>query len=449
MKTRTLLFAALACLWLGSCRKYLDAKPDRSLAVPSTLQDYQAILDDQNFNILYPYAADVASDNYFVSADDWASFSLDGRNNYVWDPQSANDQDWGYAYLNVLAANIVLEGIDQVPSADAGSKSQVKGSAYFFRGYLFAQLANCFTPPYIPGGGAGPGIPLKVHSDINEKITRATLEETYRQIISDLKQAAALLPAVPLVRTRPSKPAAFGALARVYLSMQDYQNAGLYADSCLRQFDQLTDYNTLDTASAEPFERFNDEVIFYATSTGTSQVAGPFYARVDTALYASYSGNDLRRALYYTPDGNGHYSFKGDHTAEGFGQLFDGVATNEVLLMRAECAARLGQAGQAVADLNRLLQNRYLAGTFAPYPGTMGTEAALELVLAERRKELAFRSGLRWLDLRRLNQDSRFAKTLVRKLGGQTYTLAPGDKRYAFLLPVSVVQLSGVPQNSR
>ena len=79
----------------------------------------------------------------------------------------------------------------------------------------------------------------------------------------------------------------------------------------------------------------------------------------------------------------------------------------------------------------------------------MTADAALTLILDERRKELAFRSGLRWSDLKRLNQDSRYAKTLSRKIGGQSYTLAPGDKRYAFLIPVSVVQMDGVAQNSR
>ena len=447
------MFITAGTLIMSSCQKYLDAKPDKSLEVPTTLQDFQAIMDEQFLNLYYPYAGDVASDDYFLGYSDWQRSEQDpARNSYVWDGKAATDRDWLLNYASVTSCNIVLEGVDQVPATGAAisQKNNIKGQAYFIRAYTFAGLTNVYTLPYDKNSSQTElGIPLRLKADVTAKTTRSTLEETYRQIISDLKQAAKLLPVSPVVKSRASKPAAYGALARTYLAMQDYQNANLYADSSLQLYSKLIDYNTLDTSSYNPFTRYNDEVIFHALSSGTDGVLDPYYARADTTLYRSYAGNDLRKYLFYFHEGQGYYGFKGDYSGESYGQLFDGIATDEQLLIRAETYIRLGEVDKGIADLNRLLSTRYSQGTYVPYPAGMSADLALPLLLAERRKELAFRSMLRWYDLRRLNQDPRFAKTLTRKLNGVTYTLAPGDKRYAFLLPAQVVAISGIQQNSR
>jgi hypothetical protein len=68
--------------------------------------------------------------------------------------------------------------------------------------------------------------------------------------------------------------------------------------------------------------------------------------------------------------------------------------------------------------------------------------------LLERRKELCFR-GLRWQDLRRLNKEPEYAKTLTRKIDGITYTLPPNDPKYVFPIPPNVIALSGMQQNPR
>jgi hypothetical protein len=69
-------------------------------------------------------------------------------------------------------------------------------------------------------------------------------------------------------------------------------------------------------------------------------------------------------------------------------------------------------------------------------------------VLTERRKELVGR-GLRWFDLRRLNLDPRFQKSLSRTIAGQTYELAPQSKKYTFPIPDQEVKTYGWVQNVR
>jgi len=435
-----------------SCTKYLDAKPDKSLEIPSSLADYQAILDEQAFNNDFAYGGSIASDDYFLAYTDWESLDVNSRNIYIWTPTAITDMDWTYGYINILRCNVVLNGIGQVPVSGStiAERNNIQGIADFYRGYTFYQLANVYTLPYNKAtSNTDLGIDIRTTADITQKTTRSTLEQTYQRIITDLKNGAALMPVTPLNRSRPSKPAAFGALARTYLAMQDYTNANLYADSCLQLYSTLINYNTLDTSSINPFVLFNPEVIFHAIDSGYGDVVDPYYARVDTVLYNTYATNDMRKYLFYTYAANNYYAFKGDYSGQSYGQLFNGIATDEIYLIRAETYARLGNTAAAITDLNTLLYTRYQTGTYTPYSTSMNNEAALVLILNERRKELAFRSEIRWSDLRRLNQDSRFAKTLTRVLNGQVFTLPPNDKRYAFLLPVAVIQASGVAQNAR
>jgi hypothetical protein len=70
-------------------------------------------------------------------------------------------------------------------------------------------------------------------------------------------------------------------------------------------------------------------------------------------------------------------------------------------------------------------------------------------IITERRKELPFTGSARWEDLRRLNKDPQFAKTLIRQLNGQNYTLAPNDPKYTLPIPDIEIKLSGIQQNLR
>src|SRR5690606_32083569 len=109
-------------------------------------------------------------------------------------------------------------------------------------------------------------------------------------------------------------------------------------------------------------------------------------AYVNADLYASYDDNDLRKIVFVNNDW-GVPIFKGWYT--GSSRLFSGIATDEVYLTRAECYARLGDKQKALADLNTLLEKRWVTGTFTPLAANTAEEA-LQMILTERRKELLF-----------------------------------------------------------
>jgi tetratricopeptide (TPR) repeat protein len=291
------------------------------------------------------------------------------------------------------------------------------------------------------------GLPLQLKSDINEPVFRSTVRETYEQIIHDLTQAAELLPDRTTIPTRPSKASAYAALAKLHLIVEDYEQAIVNAKNCLKSTHELMDYNTIDPDPNLPFKAFNPEVLFHGVTLATSGALVLSVAFVDSTLMEKYQDGDLRKTLFFRHEGNGHHRFIGSYEGTIYA-LLGGIALDEVYLIKSESEARMGMEKDAMETLNTLLVTRWKAGEFNPIDNIEG-EQLLKLILEEREKQLLFRGGIRWSDLRRLNRDSRFAKTLKRKIGDVVYELPPNDLRYTFLLPFDVVEISDIKQNPR
>jgi hypothetical protein len=72
----------------------------------------------------------------------------------------------------------------------------------------------------------------------------------------------------------------------------------------------------------------------------------------------------------------------------------------------------------------------------------------LTWVLNERRREFIARP-LRWFDSRRLAKEGR-TPTVVRRIGTDTYTLAPESKKYTLQIPQAVINFNpDMPLNER
>lgn len=441
MKIINFIGCLIAASVLCSCNKYLDAKPDKALVVPASVQDFQAILDNTTkMNRSYPYSTELAADNIYITTADFNGRTTTERNIYTWGKDVFNDNDrndWSLSYIAVYYANMVLDNADAL----AGT-GNVKGQALFFRSFAFYELLQVFAQPYDKNNAASvKGIPLRLTADLNLPTTRAGLQQCYDRILTDTKKAVGLLPLTQLFTTRPGKAAAYALLARTYLAMSDYSNALLYADSALQLNNTLMDFNALNAAAAAPIPILNTEDLFhsgyYATAVGQS------VAKMDSTLYQTYGLNDLRRVVFFKDNGNGSFAFKGSYDISGIN--YNGLATDEMYLIRAECFARAGNTNAAMNDLNTLLIKRWKAGTFITFTATDANDA-LNKILTERRKELLMR-GLRWTDLRRLNKETAFATTLSRIVNGTTYTLPPNDPGYVFRIPLSVINFTGIEQN--
>ncbi|SEN96681.1 Starch-binding associating with outer membrane [bacterium A37T11] len=445
----SLLILALS-IFASSCKKYLDAKPDKSLVIPESLNDLQALLDnDQTINRQDPIAGDVGCDDYYINASFLPNISTLFQGVYNWNPGVRFDADWQNNYTKIYMANTVLDNIDRVSESNRESSySSIKGAAYFVRGWSLFSAAQIYTVPFENGkNDESLGMPFKKTSDINDPTVRSTLKNTYDWIANDLKAACQYLPAINSPATRPSKAAAYAALACVYLQMQEWKLAESYADSSLKIENTLLDFNTLDSNSRTPITNGNIEMLYQSRLTYTT-VFSTTGCRVDSLLYLSYQQNDLRKNIFYQANVDGTHYFKGQYDGNTSQTLFSGISVDEMYLIKAECAARLNDLKEASSILNGLLVKRYKSGSFQPYNFIEQVEA-LTTILHERRKELAFRGNRRWWDLRRLNLEPAFAITIKRSIDGTISELPPNDLRYALLIPESAVTLSGAQQNAR
>lgn len=437
-----------------ACTKnFLDAKPNLSLVVPKTLKDLQALLDNTDVNNVFMSSLqEMSSDDFYLSYSSYLSISTPMyQNAYLWKKEiyagNQNIFDWHFRYRQVFYANIVLEELEKMNLEEKSKTywSILKGSALFYRAFALYQVAQLFCKPYNEATAKTDlGVPIRVKSDINIVAKRVSVEESYSGIISDLEKSILLLPSSVAIKTRPNITAAQGLLARVYLAMSKYPEAQSYSNAALSTYSKLLNYNSIDLSSSNPFPRYNEEVIFHSTLQSTS-IFNTSRLIIDEDLFGSYDNKDLRLKLFFTMNA-GTNTYKGSY--DGSSTFFNGIATNELYLIRAEAKARQHDKDGSLDDLNMLLKNRW--DDKVPYPtiNTNTWQDALTFILKERRKELIFR-GLRWTDLRRLNMDTKYAKTLTRNLNGVLYTLSPNDSRYVFPIPDIVIQLSGIEQNNR
>jgi tetratricopeptide (TPR) repeat protein len=338
-----------------------------------------------------------------------------------------------------------LETLEKIKQDTANTMewNNIKGQALMIRGKSFLYAVLIWSPAYDAAtANTDMGVPIRLNTDLAETAVRPSVQQTYTQAIADLEASIPLLPNRGIHPVRASRAAAYGFLARTYLSMHNYPKAGLYADSSLQVNSSLLNYNSLATTPTYPIPQFNIEIDMYNSYSNIAFIPG--YGRVDSLLYASYAANDCRKSLFFVANPDGTFSFRGSYTANSAG--FAGIASDELYLTRAEAFARAGNTTAALTDLNKLLQARIKTAGFVPVTAT-GPGDALAKILIERRKELLNRS-LRWMDLKRLNKEGANI-TIKRILNNITYTLLPNDRGYALPIPQYVIDISGMPQNPR
>lgn len=456
---KAILVIITSVLVLGCSKDWLEERADKSIVVPSTLADLQALLDNSDYmngnNLIggvLPDMGENATDDYYLKEAVWNTLLVAYKNAYIWNKDifedNVNSEDWNRPYKVVFYANTILDILEEMTpeQSEKTEYDNIKGSALFHRANAFFHLAQVFAKPYnVTTAGNDPGIPLRLTSDFNIETSRATIKETYDQIIADLKVAEALLPDQPRYKTRPSKAAVYGLNARMYLVMGEYSKALNNAEKCLEIQNTLLDLNTINVNANLPFVRFGPEVIFDASILSGVALLSHI---VSPDLYKSYDSNDLRKTAYFRVI-SGELKFKGSYSRSQY-VLFGGLATDEMYLIKSECLARADKIDLAMVTLQTLLESKYVKqngiSTFVPNTPTNKNDA-LDVIFSERRKELPFR-GLRWMDLRRLNLEGKNI-VLKREIGGKEYILEPNSDRYTYPIPENVIMASGIKQNPR
>ena len=193
---------------------------------------------------------------------------------------------WVYHYKAINRANTLLSraaSIEDVGSYAATRDIRV-GEAKFIRAYCLFSLVQQFGD--IP-------MPLEETISANKEVIRVPSAQVYTQIITDLTEAEAVLPASASDYGRATKGAAQHLLARVYLtrgwnfggslggSAADFTSAREYADKVIAAHPMVANYKDL-------FPKKNEDV--------TNQTHGPGdqnYRNSETIFSVQYSNNPL------------------------------------------------------------------------------------------------------------------------------------------------------------
>lgn len=139
---------------------------------------------------------------------------------------------WRALYRGISRANLLIANIDDPAIViDPAKRNSIKGEALFLRGYYYMLLVTRFG-----------GVPLVLAPTVSAsadavQIPRATLKETYEQVLADMQQAADLVRDVTAVESggRISKSTVWGMLTRVclYMAGNPLNETARYADAAM------------------------------------------------------------------------------------------------------------------------------------------------------------------------------------------------------------------------
>lgn len=444
------IYFLLTVLVFTGCEKFLDVNPSTQAVNPTTIADFQEMLNADSLAIGNYILSDLVSDDVRLT-----DIQLTGQDNYysrtylwsnvIWNPA---DEDYMYnsSYTRILQMNIILSRIAAAPSDSVNTvenRSNVLSQALIQRSWYYLQLANIYGAGYNNATAATDlAVPLVLSPDAAAQPLRATVKEVYNKVITDLRQAVnnPYLEAQGRNIIHPGKAAGYALLSRAYLYMAAYDSASLYADSSLALVSTLSDISSSYSGPTQLIDlRTNPEILMAKVAYDQNFYTLFKYSfQINSSLYALLSYNDGR----YKTRLNGNYyrttSYNGATTI--FSDF--SVSVPEVMLTKAECLARKGDAAGAVNLVNTLAAKRI--SYYVPI-ATNNADTALNYVLTERRRELFVHGGLRLFDLKRFNVNPNTQVTLTRKQDDSTViaSLPPLSSRY--IMPFTQTVLANNP----
>lgn len=316
---------------------------------------------------------------------------------------------WSPAYRYIFYANTILEGLkNSKQSLTNTTINQLEGEAKFIRAFCHFYLANLFGD-----------VPLILTPDYRETAlaSRTPIEEVYKQIVLDLRDAQALLStdysASNGERIRPNSSAATALLARVFLFQGNWQQA---EEETSKVIDNTSLFNLgLDLNSV--FLKDSPETIWQLkpvdpslnTREGNFFVlqSTPNNASLSNELLDSFESNDLRfnswvgsyddgTAIYYFP-----FKYKISSGNEPFEEYSIVLRLAELYLIRAEARAELDNLSGSIDDINKI---RDRAGLELITESETTKMKLLSVIYHEKQIELFSEWGHRWFDLKRTQQ---------------------------------------------
>lgn len=450
---------------LTGCNDYLDIKP-KGEKIPTTVSDYETLLNYESVQKVSDTYPAYLTDDVFLPdvAEGTATPGLNSvdqsiRNLYLFKKEVFGDaQDdgfWFASYNRIYYYNTVIDNIMNADGSDEQQKLSIRAEALISRALEYLYLVNGYAKYYdVRTAESDPGVPLILDEDISKKnLVRASVKDVYAQIQSDLQTA---LPNLPMQAKgnafRASKAAGYGVLAKMYLYMGNYTEALKAANAVLEMNNSLLDLKKYAVVKPQssigrtnvPQDIDNPENIYIKFAPYVYGLSSKVFGSDE--LISLFSEDDMRLQVYFTKNFCNIPTDK--YVWAPYLRANLAVSSPEIYLIAAECEAREGSIERAIALINKLRDNRIKNNT-----DIVATDRndALQKVLEERRRELAMSGMVRYIDLKRLNQESQFAKTVTHVTGEGTFRLEPNSPLYVLPIPAKVMRFNknSMQQNER
>ena len=328
---------------------------------------------------------------------------------------------WNLFYTLIKGANDVIPMING-ETAGAEGKAML-GQALAIRGLSYFYLAQLYQDTYATSKQKL-CVPLLLATGEEGGVTgRATVEQVYNQIVSDLTRAAALLDGWKRsTKTQINQAVVQGILSRVYLVMHKWTKAIEMAQAARAEYPLMD----AETAFSYNYQDVTNSEVMWGVdiTTSTSMIYASFqswmcaqyygyggqvgaFQLIDAKIYNAIPDNDVRKYLYVAPGETypcenwtipayGNLKFKAEGAEEFLGD-FIYMRSAEMYLNEAEALVRLGRADEAYSVLSELVSNR-IEGDWEI------RRATIDVVQMQRRIEL-WGEGHSYFDHRRWQMD--------------------------------------------
>ncbi|WP_281225233.1 RagB/SusD family nutrient uptake outer membrane protein [Flavobacterium aquiphilum] len=458
MKHKYIIILSLMMLTITSCEDYTDVTPKGALVVETASQFYEMVsLPGRGYPINnFQYLVD---DQWMKESNvigktpniDIINFTFDETTDRVSLMTGSSFYNQAYTYINRW--NTIISLVDN-SKGDEKTKQLAKAEAKIYRAYDHFLLVNHYAKGYDPQTAATDGgICIMDKFDLEAQPSKSTVAQVYDFIQKDIEDALPYLQEKPADVYHPSLAFAYAFKAKVHLFKREIASAQAAAEKSLSYNNQIFDmvaYNKQGGPNVVAVPAANNiEVLSYMYMTGYNEMNFAYQYIISPELRTLFGTNDARFNLFFNTTSTTNLD-QGSNTAywatvyTKFFYPTVGMKTTEVYLMLAECYARENKFAEAVDVLNKLRAKRILSGTVnLPVPATR--KETMELVINERRKELLLGFN-RFFDLKRLNTEAEYAKTITRvfpivnkTVPQKTYTLQPNSRLYIIPFPLSAL----------
>ncbi|GAA4443207.1 RagB/SusD family nutrient uptake outer membrane protein [Ravibacter arvi] len=468
MKTTIIKIALSLSVVCAGCDTDLQPYTGKSNETAlSTLSDIQiatygnyAMLVAEPYTRHYLTLNEWPGDNVVQSGADGDQASLGASYQHIPTMYPTTDF-WQQSYKLIYGTNLIIE---RIADGESPELDQLKGENLFLRALAHFNLVRLFGRPFTQGNGENPGVPVILTAQPPMEVARNSVKEVYEAVIQDLEKASNLM-TVEKNANFASRETAWALLSRVYLYQNENDKAIAFANKVIES--GKYELANRDTYIKSPtlVPESNPETIFnfrhtIADNKDKNAVGSLYYndpATLSTGWGEYYTSQSLMDLLMKHPEDarlkfitvhyiNGVLQYRGTspqyfinkfNWQEGIANLSSPVYLRlaEMYLNRAEALAKTGDAKGALDDVNLIRKRAGLTGNALYSTGNMqGHATALEVVLEERRMELAY-EGHRPGDLYRNNLPLVRAYPGMHGTDNFHFRVEPTDPRVVFYIP--------------